>query len=215
MRDVAFFEEDHKVRERQLSRKASDAKILAAVGSTLRLSNQKNGWKNVCIFHHANGEDITCPVRALGRQYVHIRRNAPGDYLDLPLSTYFVNDVECHLRDTDIREALKDAAVELGYPDRGIPKDRVDTHSLRAGGANALHLCGYSDREIQKMGRWMSDTFKEYISESLSTFSLGMSTAMKKDFQFVNIAAGIDSDVVDITSELINTPYEVVVAEAA
>ena len=209
MRDVVFFGHDSKGRLKQLSRKADDETILNAVGGTLCLSNQKNGWKNVCIFHFANGDAITCPIMALARRFVHIRQHAPEEYLDLPLSSYFVNGVRCHLRDTDVRAALKDASVDLGYPDKGIPRDNVDTHSLRAGGANALHLNGYSDREIQKMGRWKSNTFKEYISESLDQFSLGMSKAMKKDFQFVNIAAGVDAELVDVTSDLVNTPYDV------
>ncbi len=65
------------------------------------------------------------------------------------------------MTDKYIRAALKLAAFALRYPSRGIPIDRVDTHSLRSGGANALALNGYSDREIQKMGRWRSATFKE------------------------------------------------------
>ena len=85
---------------------------------------------------------------------------------------------------------------------RGIPTDRIDTHSLRAGGANALHLSGYSDREIQKMGRWRSDTFKEYIMEQLSAFTKGMSTNMKRRFNFVNVKGGV---LRDITKECINT----------
>lgn len=40
------------------------------------------------------------------------------------------------------------------------------------------------------MGRWISDTFKEYIRKNLSIFSDGMSKAMKMDFQFVNVHAG-------------------------
>ena len=62
-----------------------------------------------------------------------------------------------------------------------------------------MHMAGYSDRQIQKMGRWRSDTFKEYISAQLSTFSEGMSTAMKKTFGFVNIAGGTLIDVTDGT----------------
>ena len=55
--------------------------------------------------------------------------------------------------DNDIRKALKAAATELEYLEtRGIPIDRVDTHSLWGGGANALSLNGYSDTQIQKLG---------------------------------------------------------------
>ena len=62
--------------------------------------------------------------------------------------------------------ALKFATNVLNYPSlKGIPIDRVDTHSLRLGGSNTLSLAGYSDRDIQQMGRWRGETFKEYIRE--------------------------------------------------
>ncbi len=53
--------------------------------------------------------------------------------------------------------------------------DRIDTHLLRSGGANALSLAGYLDTQIQKMGRWQGATFKEYIREELAGFLEGMS----------------------------------------
>ena len=117
------------------------------------------------------------------------------------------------VRDTDIWEGLKWAAADLKYPTtRGIPIDRVDTHSLRGGGANALHLAGYSDRQIQKMGRWRGETFKEYISEQLAGFSAGMSTAMKRKFHFVNIGDGAGDEIIDVTDEIVATPYEAAAA---
>jgi hypothetical protein len=77
-------------------------------------------------------------------------------------------------------------------------------HSLRSSGANALSLSGYSDREIQKKGRWRSATFKEYIREELACFSEGMSTIMKWKFGFVKIAGGTYHDV---TTTVLSTPY--------
>ena len=213
MKDVTFFEFDNKKRLRQMPRNASEERIMNAAGCTLRLSNQKNGWKNVCIFHFANGDAVTCPIRALGRRYCHIRSHSTDP--EEKLSAYFVNGVKYYLRDKEISAKLKMAAAQLHYPERGIPIDLVDTHSLRAGGANALHLAGYSDREIQKMGRWRSDTFKEYIRENLSVFSLGMSKDMKKTFRFVNIQGGMDFDVMDRTTEaIIASPYEVCASAA-
>ena len=91
---------------------------------------------------------------------------------------------------------MKLAAVCLGYPTvRGIQVANFSTHSLRAGGPNALHSCGYLDREIQKMGRWRSDTFLEYISDKLHMFSAGMSTNMAKKVSFVNIEGGFARDI--------------------
>ena len=63
---------------------------------------------------------------------------------------------------------MKFAATALNYPySKGIPIDRVDAHSLRSEGANALSFTGYRNIDIQKMKRWGGETFKEYIREEL------------------------------------------------
>ena len=86
-------------------------------------------------------------------------------------------------------QALKGAAWALKYPTtKGIPIERINTHSLRSGGANALALSGYTDTQIQKMGRWRGATFKEYIREELAVYSENMSRDMRTKFGFVNIA---------------------------
>jgi hypothetical protein len=85
-------------------------------------------------------------------------------------------------------------------------------HSLRSGGANALSLAGYSDTQIQKMGRWRGATFKEYIHEELTCFSEGMSTSMKKQFNFINITGNAFNT---ITDNLFKREYEVNVSAAS
>jgi hypothetical protein len=103
----------------------------------------------------------------------------------------------------NISRALKSAATELHYPtNKGIPIERINTHSLRSYGANALALAGYLDTQIQKMGRWRGATFKEYIREELACYATGMSKDMKRKLNFVNIAGNaftkIDSDALHI-----------------
>jgi hypothetical protein len=150
-----------------------------ADGATLKLDNQKNGWKGVCVYHKMNGDKWHCPVRALVRCYLHLR--TMGATATTFLSMYI--DYEKTRRDItneDVSKALKVAATLLDYPmARGIPADRIDTHSLQSGGANALSLADYSDTQIQKMGQWRGATFKEYIREELAGFSAGMSQSMK------------------------------------
>ncbi len=196
MQDVAFYARDNQGKLQQLPRNATDKWILQrAVGATLRLTNQKNGWKNVCIHQHATGDNLICPVKALARIYCDIRghTNDPTCFL----STYWDNDGIAHnVTHRLISTGLKVAATALNYPlYRGIDIDRIDTHSLRAGGANALSLAGYSETQIQKMGRWRGQTFKEYISDQLANTSKGMSKAMSKKFRFVCISGGILRDV--------------------
>ena len=94
-----------------------------------------------------------------------------------------------NVTDKMISYAVKFAASMLSYELRGIPLDRVDTHSLRAGGACALALAGYRDRDIRKMGRWSPDSasFMEYIQQQLSSFSKGMAANMSQVAQFTNM----------------------------
>jgi len=206
--DCTFFKKNHNGKLQQLSRWAPAKDIMAADSVTLQLTNQKNGWKNVCINHHHNGEKLLSPTKAIARRYLHIRDSTTSaDFLTTNLSAYFVNGCKYEVTDKDVRSAVKYAAKELNYPEnKGIPIERIDTHSLRGGGANALSLAGYSDREIQKMGRWKSNTFKEYVSDQLSQFSEGMSKSMKKLFNFVNVEGGV---LHDVTNTAVNTPYTI------
>ena len=59
----------------QLPLNALDGDILSAEGATLKLDNQKNGWKGVCVYQEHNGDDNFSPLRALGRRCVSIRQN--------------------------------------------------------------------------------------------------------------------------------------------
>ena len=210
LQDVTFFIRDAAGVLRQLSRNAPAHVILRADSATLKLDNQKNGWKGVCIHQEANGEPYLCPVRALARRFNHIREHSTE--VTTFLSAFFVDECRFDVSDKDIRSAIKAAATRLNYPLlKGIPITRIDTHSLRSGGANALSLSGYSDREIQKMGRWRSATFKEYIREELACFSAGMSRNMKRKFNFVNISGGVYTDVTDT---MILLPYSTIASAA-
>ena len=68
------------------------------------------------------------------------------------LSVYLVGGRRKYLNDENMSAALKLATTALNYPSlKGIPRDRLDTHSLISGGDNALLLAGYSDRDIKNM----------------------------------------------------------------
>ena len=104
MRDVTFFRKDKQGRLRQLSRLAPAWAILSADGATLKLDNQKNGWKGVCIHHEANGEDYYCPVKASGRHFVHIRDGSATTDGTTFLSAYFMDGKRYDVTDKNIRD---------------------------------------------------------------------------------------------------------------
>ena len=202
--DVTFFKRNLQGELRCLPRDAPSTLIATADGATLKLDNQKNGWKGVCVFQEINGDPYYCPVRALGRRYLHLRRHKchPKDFLSLFWDS---NHNENFVTAEHMSRSIQLAATMLMYPSKkGIPIHRINTHSLRSGGANALSLSGFSDTQIQKMGRWRSVTFKEYIREELACFAEGMSTKMKTKFHFVNVAGNAFHDVTD---ELVLAEY--------
>jgi hypothetical protein len=196
LEDVTFFSKDKRGRIRQLPRNASERELMTADSATLKLDNQKNGWKAACIHQEVNGEHMKCPVRALARRVSHLRQHkASGKTF---LCKVYAKEGKKYVCAGDVSAGLKVAASILQYPlTRGIPINSVDTHSLRSGGANALALSGYTDTQIQKMGRWRGKTFKDYIREDLACYSAGMSTSMKRNFKFVNIAGNVYNDVTD------------------
>ncbi len=194
LEDVSFFRKNSQGRLRCLPREAPDHLVMTADGATLKLDNQKNGWKGVCVYHETNGDMIYCPVRALGRRVRDIR--AGGGRRTTFLSAYFVGTTKYDVTAENISSAVKGAARALSYPTtKGIPLQRINTHSLRSGGANALALAGYSDTQIQKMGRWRGATFKEYIREELAVYAENMSRDMRTKFGFVNIAGNAFHDI--------------------
>jgi hypothetical protein len=72
MGDIMFFAKDLNGNLRCLPRDALDDLIAVAEGATMKLDNQKNRWKGVCVYQETNGDLLLCPVRALGQQYLHL-----------------------------------------------------------------------------------------------------------------------------------------------
>jgi hypothetical protein len=211
LEDIKFFKKNKAGTLVCLPNNAPTSLVLTADSATLKLDNQKNGWKGVCVHQEANGESFNCPVRALACRALHLQdHNAAGKML---LFSFFHQGTQFDVCGKDISKGLKLAATILQYPSTwGIPIECIDTHSLQSGGANALALSGYSDTQIQKMGRWKGATFKEYIREELACYSMGMTTVMKRNFKFVNVSGNAYHD---ITTKCVKEDYNANYAAAA
>ena len=67
--------------------------------------------------------------------------------------------------------ALEFSATALNYLSlKGIKVDIVDTNPLKAGGANALLLSGYSNRNIQKSGDGEGEHLRSTYERSYIVF---------------------------------------------
>ncbi len=149
MGDITFFAKDKQGNLRCLPWDATADLIAAADGATMKLDNQKNGWKGVCVYQEANGDLLNCPIRALGRRYLHLCKN--GATKTTIISAYFNEGRRYDGTSGHVSSALKLAAGALEYLTiKGIPIEWVNTHSLQSGGANALALAGYLDNLTKK-----------------------------------------------------------------
>ena len=181
LKDITFFK-GNKI----IDFRTNKTELHTADKATLRIRNQKNGNKSQCITHWSNGKSDD-PIKALARR-VRAVWDATHD-MDAPICKYlnhqhYLKDI----RSTSITETIKSAAKELHLEQFGIPPSKVSSHSLRAGGAMALHLNGARDHSIQKMGRWSSGTFMTYIHAQISCLSKGLSKLMSTPHTFINVA---------------------------
>jgi hypothetical protein len=107
--DVSFFKKNGWGQLRCLPRDAPDKLIATADDPTLKLNNQKNGWKGVCVYHETNDN------KWLAHGYLHLHTQG-ADSNTLLLAYYDNRGQHCDTTNEDISRVLKVAATVLEYP---------------------------------------------------------------------------------------------------
>ncbi|PPQ82976.1 hypothetical protein CVT24_012098, partial [Panaeolus cyanescens] len=102
------------------------------------------------LLARATSNTARCPVEAL--RHLYTLHPAPDN---APL---FADDLNEALSRDHFIKRLKASLTSLGYDDSGY-----SGHSFRRGAATSAAIAGFSDYEIQLMGRWSSDSYKLYI----------------------------------------------------
>jgi len=181
--DVTFYDARYNI----IPNTAPLETLYTAKKAVMRITNQKNGTRGSRISHDTSGTKA-CPVRALARRVHYIMNHPKCTETDI-LSTYYSNHAKRPrpLQASDINKMIKSAVRALKLDEKGFPPESVSSHSLRAGGAMAMHLNNIDRDKIRKQGRWSSDTFLMYIHEQISAFSVGLSAQMSKDIGWFNI----------------------------
>jgi hypothetical protein len=195
VKNVGFFKNGKIV-----SRASPLSLLLSCDAATLKITNQKNGRMGETIHQECTGKDDNCPVRALAIRVHHVLSN--NGTRDNLLCDYRKNDEWHAITSSEVRGMVKNAARILQLQRQAIDPDLVGSHSLRAGGAMALKLHGYDDTTIQKMGRWTSSTFLQYIHNQIAYLHKDMSKTMSIALPFLNIAA-IEEDLPQEDPELV------------
>jgi integrase len=158
------------------------AQLLLADSVTLYLDNQKNGNRGATI-HHTAVDGWFCPAKCLARRVASIRQSGMPDSTPLSYVSPGTHVVADH-----ILKAVRAAAMQSGLVlHAGYSLDRIGAHSLRASGAMALKLNGYSAEDIMKIGRWTSTTFLTYIHSQIAALNHGIAANMSRRIAFHNV----------------------------
>ena len=134
--------------------------------------------------HHDAVCGPTCPVAALACRVANIGTRATT----CPISTVLhTNGRQTSVSDRDIGTAVQWGATHDGLLAKGYTLNRFSSHSLRAGGAMAMKLCGASDSTIMRVGRWTSLTYLTYIHTQIGALTAGLAAKMTTAFTFQNV----------------------------
>jgi hypothetical protein len=77
--------------------------------------------------------------------------------------------------------------MQTNLNQHGYDPKRVGAHSLRASGAMALKLNGYTAEDIMKIGRWTSTTFLTYIHSQIAALNNGIAARTSRRVAFHNV----------------------------
>jgi integrase len=159
------------------------ANLLTADSVTITLDNQKNGQRDATLHHEALPTNPLCPVRACARRFAQIRLCDPLNPNAI-LSLYAPHK---HVSARQMAAGIQRGAVRSMIWMQGYDLRRIGPHSLRASGAMQLALNGVSDSMIQKLGRWSSSTWLQYLHGQISCLTRGVSARMATPVLYVNI----------------------------
>jgi len=158
--------------------------LLQADAASIKLDNQKNGFRGATLHHTASGNTL-CPVKSVARLVSQIATlpdtTGIGTYVD-PVG------VVRRVTSTEIRAAVQMGAANDNLEAMGYDLTRIGSHSLRSGGATHLKLCGYDETTIKKLGRWSSNTYLIYIQSQIGELTAGVATAMSRILRFHQVS---------------------------
>ena len=124
-----------------------DGRGVIIINFRISRNNQFGLPQTVVVASQPNS--ILCPVLALQRYL-----QQAGD-----TTTLFAHFDRSPLTRFQFNEILKKAVNFSNIPGKQLFK----SHSFHIGAATTAHMQGFSDSDIQVMGRWHSTAFKSYI----------------------------------------------------
>ena len=174
-----------------------DGKILAHSSKSLSAADliiitfefQKNTKRNKSIHMFATDDKVLNPVRAWAIILQSILHTVPNASSDTTVCSFWTGTKTIQLDAVMARTKIRAIVNLIGEEELGFTSDQVGLHSIRSGGAMAMFLSGVCDIIIQRVGRWESLAFLEYIRSQVENFTLGVSQKMLENEKFHHLNA--------------------------
>ena len=148
---------------------------------------QKNDHRDVQVHMFKTNDPILNPVTAWANTVQRVW-GYPGTTEDTKVCTFAKPDGEISsIQSTQVRDWLRTIVELIGEDILGFTKDDIGLHSIRSGGAMAMFLSKTSTIIIQRIGRWSSEAFLEYIREQVESFTIDVAQNMLAFEFFFNI----------------------------
>jgi hypothetical protein len=145
---------------------------------------QKNKMRNKSVHMYKTDDEILNPVLAWASTIQRILQTVPDASNDTIICAFRDRDSTIYFDSNSIRPRLRAVVHLIGEAILGFGKEDVGLHSIRAGGAMAMFLSGVNEIIIQRIGRWQSLAFLEYIREQVDSFTFGVSQKMLQHEKF-------------------------------
>lgn len=154
---------------------------------SLTFEEQKNGEKMETVTQHCSGDRVLCPVRAAASIVRRIRKLKSSSGSTTINAYSSPTGKLAYISSAMVKESLRAAVSTIGETKLGFLAKAVGTHSLRSGGAMAMHLAEIPVYTIMIIGRWSSDAFLRYIRRQVAQFSQNISRRMLATQFFIHV----------------------------
>ena len=180
MRNIQFMKDGKRVHHNSPELASSDIVIIT-------FEFQKNDKRDVQIHMFRTNDKVLNPVLAWAKTIQRLL-SYPGSNDDTTVCTFWekggsLNEINA----PHVRSRLRAIVDIIGEDELGFGKDDIGLHSIRSGGAMAMFLSGISTIVIQRIGRWSSEAFLEYIREQVEDFTAGVAQRMLEYESFSNL----------------------------
>jgi hypothetical protein len=172
----------------RLLRADSGANLAAAKLVIVTFEFQKNDHRSTQVHMFRTDDSVLNPVVAWAHTVQRVRSYKDAT-MDSKVCLFQNTQGMSTIQADHARTWLRSVADLVGEARLGFTKDEIGLHSIRSGGAMAMFMSGISTIIIQRVGRWSSEAFLEYIRDQIESFTSGVSQKMIEVHHFHHLGA--------------------------